>query len=171
MEKAKSLFAKMGYKKVTMIDIAEVAEVSRPTLYALFPDKDAVFSACIYSHIEDFRIDFKTRAEKTKSSEGKLQALFDIYVIEPFKMYYPSKDALDMLNNATTYAPKEMDVYWGDFEKALHQTLTDGHKKRSSQSKDIARVLACFARDARSTAKDAKDLTKLVRTAIEMALR
>jgi AcrR family transcriptional regulator len=163
IEAAKSLFEKLGYKKVTMIDIAEAAEISRPTLYTLFKDKDAVFNACIYSHIHNFKAEASEKIKSSKSDEAKLTALFEIYLIRPFSWYYRSKEAFDMLVNASTYAPKSMAVYWKDFEDLLSEVL--GARRR-----DVAKVLVSFSRDVHAHSKNVKELEKLVAVAIKMAV-
>lgn len=47
LDAAKGLFARHGYKKVSMSDIAMAAGVTRPTVYAYFPNKDEVLNAVI----------------------------------------------------------------------------------------------------------------------------
>lgn len=163
IEAAKSLFEKLGYKKVTMIDIAEAAEISRPTLYSLFEDKDAVFNACIHSHINDFKNEATEIIKSSKSAEAKLDALFEVYLVRPFSWYYKSKEAFDMLVNASTYAPKSMSVYWKDFEDVLTEVL-------GSRRRDVAKVLVSFSRDVHAHSKNIKELEKMVRVAIGMAI-
>ena len=163
IEAAKSLFEKHGFKKVTMIDIAEGAAISRPTLYSLYKDKDSVFAACIYSHIEDFAKEAKEHLQTKQSAERKLQAVFDIYIVRPFEWYYKNKDSFDMMVNASIYAPEAMAVYWKDFEKLLGEIL-------GKQKQDVAKVLVSFARDARVYSATPKDLRKLITVAIHMAV-
>src|SRR3954467_2820136 len=47
LEAATEVFSRYGYARTTMGDIAARAAISRPALYLLFPDKDAVFAAVI----------------------------------------------------------------------------------------------------------------------------
>lgn len=45
LEAAKQAFSRYGLKRTSMADIAGIAGVSRPALYLLFKDKDAIFRA------------------------------------------------------------------------------------------------------------------------------
>ena len=169
IESSKSLFGKHGFKKVTMTDIASAAQISRPTLYTLYPDKDAVFAACILSHIQDFKKEAMVEGRVKTTAHEKLFLLFKIYIVRPYSWYFES-DAFDMLVNANLYAPKEMAIYWKDFEDSIRIILDADRKKRATATKDIAKVLGNFARDARTSAKGSRELERLVDTAIQMAL-
>jgi AcrR family transcriptional regulator len=46
---ALAVFARYGFKRVAMADIAEEAGVSRPALYLAFPNKAAIFEALAHS--------------------------------------------------------------------------------------------------------------------------
>lgn len=52
LEGTKSLIALRGISNITMIDIADVSEVSRATLYNHYRDKSAVLEALITAEIE-----------------------------------------------------------------------------------------------------------------------
>ena len=47
VEAATAAFTRFGYAKTTMGDIAAEAGISRPALYLLFPDKQAIFARVI----------------------------------------------------------------------------------------------------------------------------
>jgi len=52
LEGAKSMIAKQGLHKTSMIEIADEAEVSRATLYNHFRDKESVMRALLESEVE-----------------------------------------------------------------------------------------------------------------------
>ncbi|MCX6429638.1 MAG: helix-turn-helix domain containing protein [Actinobacteria bacterium] len=52
LEGAKSMLAKQGLHKTSMIEIADEAEVSRATLYNHFRDKESVMRALLKSEVE-----------------------------------------------------------------------------------------------------------------------
>lgn len=47
VQSAEKVFIRYGYARTTMGDIAAAAGMSRPALYLLFPDKDAIFARTI----------------------------------------------------------------------------------------------------------------------------
>jgi AcrR family transcriptional regulator len=51
LEAAVAVFRRYGYNRTKMSDIAQSAGISRPTLYAEFPDKAAVFDAVIVAMV------------------------------------------------------------------------------------------------------------------------
>ena len=54
LEGTKSLIATVGLKKMSMIEIADIAQVSRATLYNHYRDKDSVLRALCESEAERF---------------------------------------------------------------------------------------------------------------------
>ncbi|WP_246767050.1 TetR/AcrR family transcriptional regulator [Agrobacterium fabrum] len=44
---AEDVFARYGFARTTMGDIAKAAAISRPALYLIFPDKEAIFTRVI----------------------------------------------------------------------------------------------------------------------------
>ena len=54
LEGAKSLIATVGLKKMSMIEIADIAQVSRATLYNHYRDKDSILRALCESEAERF---------------------------------------------------------------------------------------------------------------------
>ena len=45
---AQEVFARYGYARTTMGDVAQTAGISRPALYLVFPGKEELFSAVIH---------------------------------------------------------------------------------------------------------------------------
>ncbi|AOY78138.1 TetR/AcrR family transcriptional regulator [Clostridium formicaceticum] len=52
MEKAEELFAKLGYKAVSMDEIAEAAGISKMTIYKHFSSKEALFMEVVLSMMQ-----------------------------------------------------------------------------------------------------------------------
>jgi AcrR family transcriptional regulator len=71
LEGTKSLIATVGLKKMSMIEIADIAQVSRATLYNHYRDKSAVISALITAEVE-FMIDLANKAGTPADALEKL---------------------------------------------------------------------------------------------------
>jgi AcrR family transcriptional regulator len=74
------IFGTVGFKATTLSEIALAADISRPTLYARYPDKVHLFRAVI----EQAYVDSLSDAAATAQSDGALaeilsQVLFDYY--------------------------------------------------------------------------------------------
>ncbi|MDW6092481.1 TetR/AcrR family transcriptional regulator [Vibrio rhizosphaerae] len=171
IEEAESLFIKFGFKKVTMGDIAKSSQISRPTLYSVFSDKQTVFSACVLEVVKEFQLEAQSKLNIENSIEDKLWALLSIFVIEPFNQFSKSEESYDILLNAETYAPEEMKTYWRTFEKLVQKVLETASNEKAIAPKDAAKVIVCFSRDARKSCKSLLEIKKLTRGIIQMAVK
>jgi AcrR family transcriptional regulator len=64
---ALSVFARYGFKRVAMADIAQEASVSRPALYLVFPNKTAIFAALAQAMAEKIVSDANAAWPETKA--------------------------------------------------------------------------------------------------------
>ncbi|MBV8179859.1 MAG: TetR/AcrR family transcriptional regulator [Mycobacterium sp.] len=72
VESAYSCFRKQGLQKVTIVDIAKMAGVSRSTIYEYFRDKAAIVEACAEQASEQFYRQMSMAMDRGKSLEDKL---------------------------------------------------------------------------------------------------
>src|ERR1700745_3287492 len=70
LEAAQRVFLKKGYQGASLDEIAEVAPASKPTIYAHFPGKEALFEAVVARVLEGLT-DFEAFAPKGRSVEDK----------------------------------------------------------------------------------------------------
>ena len=82
LEAAQRVFLKRGYQSASIDEIAEVAPASKPTIYAHFPGKEALFAAVV-THIMHGLTDFEGYEPKGRSVQDKLTAL-GIEIVERF---------------------------------------------------------------------------------------
>jgi AcrR family transcriptional regulator len=74
LEAAQRVFLKRGYQSASIDEIAETAPASKPTIYAHFPGKEALFAAVV-SHIMHGLTDFEAFESKGRSVQDKLVGL------------------------------------------------------------------------------------------------
>lgn len=82
MEKAEELFIQLGYKSVSMDQIAEAAGISKMTIYKYFPSKEELFFSILQSITERT---YTQLEERVKSVDGTLEK---IDVLLSFTMEY-----------------------------------------------------------------------------------
>src|SRR6478609_3316613 len=82
LDAAQQVFLKRGYQSASLDEIAETAPASKPTIYAHFPGKEALFEAVVARVIEGLT-DFEAFAPKGRSVHDKLAGL-GIEVVERF---------------------------------------------------------------------------------------
>jgi AcrR family transcriptional regulator len=74
LDAAQRVFLKRGYQSASLDEIAEAAPASKPTIYAHFPGKEALFEAVVARVIEGLT-DFEGFAPKGRSVQDKLASL------------------------------------------------------------------------------------------------
>jgi AcrR family transcriptional regulator len=82
LDAAQRVFLKRGYQSASLDEIAETAPASKPTIYAHFPGKEALFEAVVARVIEGLT-DFEGFAPKGRSVQDRLASL-GIEVVERF---------------------------------------------------------------------------------------
>ena len=165
------LFHQHGFKKVTMSDIAAAADMSRPTLYAAFSSKEAVFNAIGARQIERSEADVAKRLPRAKSVETQLSVLFDIWIIEPFASLIDSPNGLDLLGNAATYAPEACADIYARFEGHLRAVLTPAMKsKRGLAARDLALIMMLATKGLKASTTTLVELRRMTDGLIAMAV-
>src|SRR6476620_3310794 len=74
LDAAQRVFLKRGYQGASLDEIAQTAPASKPTIYAHFPGKEALFEAVVARVIEGLT-DFQGFAPKGRSVQDKLTSL------------------------------------------------------------------------------------------------
>lgn len=69
---AASVFAKHGYEKTTLEDIAAAAGLNKATLYYYFKDKEAIFSGAVINELAGLMESLRKESDKQISAELKL---------------------------------------------------------------------------------------------------
>jgi AcrR family transcriptional regulator len=82
LDAAQRVFLTRGYQSATVDEIAQAAPASKPTIYAHFPGKEALFEAVV-ARVLDGLTDFDGFAPKGRSVPDKLASL-GIEVVERF---------------------------------------------------------------------------------------
>jgi len=78
LKKALSLFAHQGYKNTSLSQLADSCEISRPTLYLYFRDKDEIFQYALKNFTDDMYRKYKRFTARTEKSS--MDMIIKIYV-------------------------------------------------------------------------------------------
>ena len=82
LDAAQRVFLERGYQSASLDEIAETAPASKPTIYAHFPGKQALFEAVV-ARVIDGLTDFEGFEPKGRSVQDKLASL-GVAVVERF---------------------------------------------------------------------------------------
>lgn len=86
IQKAKELFMELGYKAVSMEEIAEAAGISKMTIYKYFPSKEKLFIEIMLMHIDKHYLLLEEELSQVKGTMEKINYLLD-YSIRVSKNY------------------------------------------------------------------------------------
>ena len=168
---AQKLFFRHGLRKVSMSDIAEAADMSRPSLYAAFTNKEAVILGIIHQHIEMNHAETAKLLQGKKTLKAQLNCLFDVWIIRPFASAIDSEGGREMMATIGEFSPKGIDEIYATFEKYVIEILRPVVKKDASLSvKDLAHILAMATKGLKASSSSTAELERLVGGLVSMTL-
>lgn len=166
VDAALDAFSRHGLRRVSMADIAEAAEVSRPTLYARFRNKDEVFAACMRVVFE--RTTAQMQAEWAQA-DG-VGEVIDIYyshaIIGPYRTMQAHPDVTELLNGvgpATQVAADGLQV-WCALLETYFAPFKAHLAAQNSSPAAVAEMLAKAAKQFKLSAPDEAVLQALLLT-------
>lgn len=103
LESAKRLFLKEGFDRVTIGKLAEAAEVSSPTIYAIFQSKRGVLQELIDEALPQKKFQALVEAcNKESSAEERLRISAKI----ARQIYDAERELMDLLRSASIVSPE-----------------------------------------------------------------
>ena len=121
--KASELFLKLGFKSVTMDDIATELGISKKTIYQHFPDKDSLVFEVVKSFID-----------QDHEKWNELDRLYSNVIEKMFKSFEMVKDMLAQMNprllfEIQKYFPTAFQLFKNHGENYIHGNLIADFKK------------------------------------------
>ena len=99
---ALAVFMRYGFKRATMGAIAQEAGLSRPSLYARFANRDAVYAAGLDSYGNRIISKLQTHWADAPDLATAMDAFANVSVIPTFEMLRNCPDASDMIDAANS---------------------------------------------------------------------
>jgi AcrR family transcriptional regulator len=158
---ATKLFLERGYDAVTTAEIAERAEVSVPTLFKYFPNKESL----VFDEDDEIRQSVVNAVLNRKKNQSILDALF-AFGLERIRdsSNYP-KSGYSQFMGLVERTPA-LSLYaqqmWMRHEKALSEAIRKSSKRKVSKIE--AEVIARFALDSFHRAMGEKDSEAALKT-------
>ena len=165
------LFHQHGFRKVTMSDLADAAEMSRPTLYAAFSSKEAVFSAIAERQSERCDAELAEKLPRAKTLDDKLSLIFEVWIVLPFASVIDSPNGLDLLGNAAVYAPEACADLYARFEEHLRSALAPAMTRRRGMSaRDLSHIMMLATKGLKASTTTLAELRRMTDGLIAMAV-
>ncbi len=109
VDAATRVILRYGFRRSTMSDYAAEAGVSRQTVYAFYPNKDALLRASIRLGAERDLRELRERCAAATSLETKIDVVFDIVALRPRALLDSAPDASDLLDGINAAAADEVE--------------------------------------------------------------
>lgn len=171
LDTAFDLFLRHGYRKVSMSDIAEALGISRPTLYASFANKDAIFAALVLRQRARNEDETARRLPQSTGLAARLACVFDIWVVAPAASVIDSPNGIDLMANCGVYAPAALGDIYTSLEAHLAAVLAPAmHKTSTMSAADIAYILRVATTGIKASADNLPALRQVVAGMITMAV-
>lgn len=171
LDAAFALFYQHGYRKVSMSEIAEASQMSRPTLYAAYPGKDEIFSALVERQVARNEQATAGRLPAAVDLAAQLVCLFDIWVLEPAASVIDAPNGIDMMANCGVYAPEALAALYAALEGHFAAVLAPAMRSQASLgARDIAYILRVASTAIKASADSLPALRHVIDCMIAMAL-
>jgi AcrR family transcriptional regulator len=162
---ARKVFLRYGYRRVTMGDLAEAAQMSRPALYLVFPSKEQIFTEVVSRSLAENFDEIRKGIPRFKTVEEKLAFAFEVWSVRGFELMQTSPDAADLLESSHEFAAEVTAKAAADFEGLLAELLEPLLRKQTALKLSplyVARILRTSAHGFKSAAKNSADLRQLI---------
>jgi AcrR family transcriptional regulator len=166
VEAASVVFLRYGYARTTMAELAAAANLSRPTLYELFSNKDDLFTAVI-NHLSQQTIQrYRDLQPKLRTLRTKLHHFCGDWATHGLRLIERHPDAKDLFD---LRFPPVRQMY-EDFIRFLVEVILDEDRSISLPTEKVARNLVFSLRGLKDAASDVKHMEELVRLQVDVFL-
>ena len=156
-------------EKNSFFTIAERCEISRPALYLLFPDKEAIFTAVVEQMDREKLASIRAELEHLKGLHAKLLHACMSWGCHGIDLAAAHLDAADLFD---LRFPVVQQVY-RNFQSVIVELISKHFQaaRLKSSAEQTARVLVFGMRGLRETAADRRDMQNLIASLVEICVR
>lgn len=171
---ARKIFLRYGFRRATMGEIADAANMSRPALYLVFPSKEEILTAVLTEVCREMLDEIRSGIDNFETEKEKLVFAFEIWGVRPFEIMRESPDARDLLESGYEFASRVTADAFATFENIIAKILTPVTDSMQSPinytSSQVARILTAAVKGFKETAADTSELRRLIDDLMTMIL-
>ena len=160
------VFLRYGYARTTMAELAAAAELSRPTLYELFPGKDDLFAAVIAQLSQQTIRQYRDVLPTLKTLRTKLHHFCGSWATHGLKLIERHPDAKDLFD---LRFPAVRQMY-EDFIRFLVEVVTNEDHSAKIPVEKVVRNLVFSLRGLKDAATNVKQMEALVELQVDVFL-
>jgi AcrR family transcriptional regulator len=172
LDAAVAVFARYGFRKASMDEVARAAGVSRQGLYLQFADKEALFrEAVAYKLNRQLQAAVAALANERQALEARLIAACDEWAGRYVGIV--GADAADLMCASTSLAGAAVSQYDGQFERALAHAIAASPlacfcTSSGLSAADVATVLHATARGLKQSSRSRQEFVHGLTVAARM---
>lgn len=169
MDGATDVFTRYGYARTTMADIAARAGMSRPALYLLFPDKEALFESVI-RRMDALKLASIALALASMEDPGdKLRKACTDWGLHGVELAAAHPDAADLFD---LRFPAVRQVY-ANFEALVAGLIADQAVRSGIEAtpEELARALVYGMRGLRDASLEVGEIGRMIVVQVDTLLR
>src|SRR5258708_25604658 len=170
---AREVFMRYGFKRATMSDLADAAQMSRPALYLIFSSKEEVFRSLVTQIFNELLREVREGLSKHDDVAAKLTFAFEVWCVRPFEMIQASPDAKDILESGYEFAAEITLQAFSDFEKILSDVLRPlmtSQAEKNLSSDQLAHILSTAVHGFKESATSVVQLRHMIEGLITIVI-
>jgi AcrR family transcriptional regulator len=170
---AMDVFLRYGYRKVTMDDIARGVGISRPALYLVFPNKEAVFRDLVEAGLDELIDKIETGLPSRATLAEQLSHVFEVSSVGSFELVARAPAAQELMNASFDFVRDVFDRYEQRMAAILVRLICAAVTRPEAlkpPAEARARVMIAAAHGFKSAAKDVRDMQALVGDLVQMTV-
>jgi AcrR family transcriptional regulator len=165
---AAEVFRRYGFARTTMGDIAVAADLSRPTLYAAFPDKPAIFEAVIAGLVDELLARIRSGNRRRAGLPAQLQYACDQWLTTGYEIISANPDASDLFDDRFPAVQAGNAAFEDLLVELLGPALQSSNLGLSAH--DLARMITSAMQGFKRRAATKAELDHLLDTCVRVTL-
>jgi len=169
VERATKVFSRYGFARTTMGDIAEACEISRPSLYLLFPDKEAIFAAVVEEMDREKLASIRAELNRLKGLQAKLLHACLSWGCHGIDLAAAHPDAADLFDLRF----RVVQQVYRNFQSLVVELISEHVRaaRLSISAEQAARTLVFGMRGLKEAAADRRDMQSLITSVVTIFVR
>jgi AcrR family transcriptional regulator len=162
---ARDVFMRYGFKRATMSDLADAAQMSRPALYLIFSSKEEVLRSLVTQIFNELLREIREGLSKHEGVADQLTFTFEVWCVRSFEMIQASPDAKDILESGYEFAAEITLQAFSDFENILSNVLRpimSFQTEKNLSSDQLAHILATAVQGLKESATSVVQLRQMI---------
>ncbi len=162
---ARDVFMRYGFKRTTMSDLADAAQMSRPALYLIFSSKEEVLRSLVTQVFNELLCEVREGLSRHDSVADELTFAFEVWCVHPFEMLQAAPDAKDVLESGYEFAAEITLQAFSEFESILSDVLRpimSSQAEKNLSSDQLAHILATAVQGLKESATSAGQLRQMI---------